>query len=271
MQRRQLVAQFLKTSPVPEASLPALDNDTKQPLHPPSAREIDVILQPWRPSSLRRTAYELVAGGRSEFIILRTDYSNDAHNDTLKQWLEEEEECDPFYEESDEEWRILNDSSMFNFTDSDWLPNLMYLLPELGGCPGYRGSYESQRRRRSLSGSDFDFIWDASDPVSEAQFRAFSFSSTQPLVVADKQGLESDRPLLVYLDGFGNIVRSSRHPAEDLGWEKMFHQQGKSRGHAWADAEVGAAYHEDGEIGKVLYPKVREAAKDGAHMDNLGT
>lgn len=242
--------------------MPQFDGDSKTPLHQPSEKAIEVILEPWRSSSLRHTAYEIVAGGRSELIVLRTDYSDDAHDDTLKEWFEDEEDSDPFYEEGDEEWRVLNDKSIFEFSDSEWLTNILFLLPELGGRPTFDGARYS-KRDRSLSGDDFDFIGDKDDPIAEAQFRSFSYTSRQPLVLADKEGLDEGMPLLVFLDGFGNIVRSVRSPADNLGWEKVFHQQGKSREHAWKNAEVGDAYKEDGEVARVLYPAVREVVTGG--------
>ena len=133
--------------------MPQFDGDSKTPLHQPSEKAIEVILEPWRSSSLRRTAYEIVAGGRAELIVLRTDYSDDAHDDTLKEWFEDEEDSDPFYEPGDEEWRVLNDKFTFEFSDSEWLTNILFLLPELGGRPTFDGASYS-KSDRNLSGED---------------------------------------------------------------------------------------------------------------------
>lgn len=210
------------------------------------------MLRPWRSTELRKVAEMIYVRLYGEFIILRTYYGESKEGKeegdaTLQRWIEMEEENDDGFEEEALWCRILNDPAVFDVGD-EW-ERVLDILPELAGR-----TYENALQR-GISQSSMARALGDDNPVNAIQWVAFRDSSELPILVADKMAFETDNFLVLFLDGHGNLVRSSRLAVEDMTEFKELHRDARIDHYEWwTEAEVGPEYKPTGTMGRALYP-----------------
>lgn len=179
---------------------------------------------------------------------MRTHYDNNGTADEkLSEWLERDKEQDMLYGFGEEWWRIPSDRALFDSGD-EW-QQIFHTLPELVD----RCSNEGHQKR-------IDPAWsaearNAEDFVDELQF--LSYVGQPPLLVADRDAFEKDVLHLMFLDGYGNVVRYSEVKAENKAWLKQALERGQLHSSDWwRNGETGELYEPDAEIGRLLYSEV---------------
>ena len=233
----------------------------------PTPREVDRILKPWRPLTLRQKAVDFwmdIASGGDEAIWLRT-YYEPGSDEIWEQFLDKEEDENPSFE-SRLDVRFLNDATCFNF-GNDW--ELVFdLLPEARGYPprGLRDQHFERARReithilQSKEPKEFDhgFIQPWESRVTAEIHLMQAYCSCNYIVIADKEAFASNKLRLIFFDCARNIVRHGRIPVEDACMVSAYQMQGRILEQYWTDdrgtyCKLGEKYLPEGEFGNFLY------------------
>lgn len=248
----------------------------------PTDDEVRVILEPWRSERWRQVALKIWIERDDEAVTLRTHY--DEQSDArFAAWRAHNDDMDPNYDESADQWWILNDPDLFNFGDEWW--RVFDVLPELvrgrrtGGPPfeceyinELRGKLQEdiERRLESSYGGDAsrrDYVAMLEAEYGEHGQELQDKAVSSYLFIADASAFETDYLRLVFLDRKGNVVRHSASEAEYL-WdfpirwwkfclyelnEWVFHHNPLTGEHQDDGAELGDDYRASGKMGRLLY------------------
>ncbi|KAJ5400957.1 hypothetical protein N7465_011446 [Penicillium sp. CMV-2018d] len=265
-QRTRLVAGFLDLNLIPMEWLDEDWESLSNPPRTPTAEEIDTILRPYRVDALRWRAAEMFYDEASP-VLLRTYYSTEEgerakHDEMLHIWVD----SGPFDGES--WWAVLDNAEHFDF-GSDWR-RIYEILPEVAGplspevedgwVPRFRGpeyfdyirpEFKAQLAEAKEKNPE-EWREGGRDTIIENLAMRFHKLSTRTyLILMDQEAFQSGSPLLLYLDGFRNIVREGRLDPE---FHDLFGIISK-----WMNSEllentvVGDKYRVSGELGKELY------------------
>jgi hypothetical protein len=123
-QRLRLIRQFTDLDEIPREWDPV--NYGIPPPGMPTAKEIEVILRPWRSDELRQKAWQILESGNTVPIFLRTHYKS-GDDEKMEEWVNASQEFD-----NQAWWACLNDATLFNF-GVDW--QRVYIMPE-AAVPG---------------------------------------------------------------------------------------------------------------------------------------
>lgn len=209
-------------------------------------------------------------------VLLRTYYSTDEgerakHDDLIYHWV------DPSPFDAEAWWAVLDDANHFNF-GSDWR-RVYEILPEVAGplsidvdddfCiprvhgPDYCDHARPDFKAQIAEAKEEDpKAWheDRDGVIEACALRLHSLTTRTYLLIADEEAFRSNSLLLLYLDGFRNIVREARLDPEI---DDIFGVVG-----LWMDGEllrtsvVGEKYRVGGELGKELYQLTEEDLAD---------
>ncbi|KAJ5666093.1 uncharacterized protein N7477_008541 [Penicillium maclennaniae] len=272
-QRQRLIYGYLDLQEVPIEWLedPACLLEGTPPRRTPTTNEIDVILRPYRNDALRRRASQIHEHHYKDFpVFLRTHYSVEEDKRT-----KEDELMDQWASSGEFEyeawWASLNDATQFDF-GSEWR-RVFEILPEIAG-PGSGGSLTERTLKRALDLEDNDLVelrvWfkealhreKQRDPyrwrenreavIEEAATSMQHVITEIYMIIADEEAFRSGRLLVVFLDGFRNIIRQARFDTDE--YDVDYIVSGFTETNEFAvDTTVGEKYRVEGELGKQLY------------------
>lgn len=257
-QRLRLIYGFLDLDEIPYEWF--MDLHATSPSRQPTAEEIEIILQPWRPDALRKKA-EWMHSGDGIPILLRTHYSSNLEDEeTLKAWIDE----DTFEEASD--WACLNDEKLFNFGD-DWR-QIFEILPEVAGPTNsrqlrciphdhlelFRNNFKKHISTVKQNCPDdwkeresrYEIILDWASSLHRVITEVY-------LLIADEEAFQTKQLRLLYLDGKRNIVREARVDPDVWQMYDIIMQHYTVPTEPYEFSTVGEKYRVDGELGKELY------------------
>lgn len=242
----------------------------------PNQFEVETILAPWRPLSLRRIAAHLWQARPEGLVILRTYYGGDEDEAAakLEEWADRETGNGGENFEDDNWWRILDDPDHFNLPDDDQWHLVLDILPELVGYPGRPRSVDAQGLADARQDVDYEReIYP--EPMDENYYhslaktnmledRVLEAAQQRWLAIANRSSFDSedenevDRFRLLILDGHGNIVKESDIWPEEIPNLVNSNMRGQFRDSRWwSDGVIGSRYKHDGDIGSALFAAVR--------------
>ena len=235
----------------------------------PTAAQISTILQPWRTPAQRDTARR----GTINAVWLRTCYSpgSDEKHEELVEFIDMELAVD-----GDD--RLLNDPESYNFGPNwqqvfDIFPEL--LEPEEGYWDYLQGQqHESMEALKafaeggvsrapsgllenlsSLQGQEQE---DYVATVLQSSVHAAYVNAW--VVLEDEEALNTGKPLLMFLDTQGRVVRSMRVSAGDAAGIGGLWLDGSWRETTeWEDGDLGEEYKKGGACEGLLLENVRSA------------
>ncbi|KAJ5696873.1 hypothetical protein N7536_007285 [Penicillium majusculum] len=223
-----------------------LDEDWESLSNPPrapTAEEIDTILRPYRVDALRWRAANMFHDETSP-VLLRTYYN-----------VEEAERAkhDELHFDFGSDWRRIYEvlpevaGPLSPEVEDEWVPRLRG--PDYFDyvCPDFKAQLAEAKEQNHEEWRE-----GGRDTIIESIAMRFHKLSTRTyLILMDQEAYQSGNPLLLYLDGFRNIVREGRLDPEI---DDLFGIISK-----WMDSEllentvVGDKYRVSGELGKELY------------------
>ncbi|KAL8913519.1 MAG: hypothetical protein Q9171_001707 [Xanthocarpia ochracea] len=261
-QRKRLIREYIKAGPERPALIASSSTEG------PTAAQISSILEPWRTLDQR----EIARAGSIATVWLRTCYSEgtDEKHDEIVENIDMQLAVDG-------EDQLLNDPDLYDF-GANW-QQVFDVLPEL--LEPQEGNWdvmkESQRQAMEalvafaeggVSRAPSDLLKNLSsyqgkeleDAVADfLQSEAHAAQVHGFMVLEDEEALNSGRPILIFLDVLGRVVRSQRvengDEANIMGsWEMCsWHEISQ-----WEDAELGEDYKIGGACEGLLLEKLKQ-------------
>ncbi|RYP70211.1 hypothetical protein DL771_005598 [Monosporascus sp. 5C6A] len=249
-QRKTLIRAFLAMENVPAEWCAVANNGNISQV--PTESEVQSILAPWRPLSLRNVAAHIWQDRPEGLIILRTYYGNDEEAAAkFEEWLDREMGNGGSESEEDSWWRILDDRQRFNFPDDQWhrvldtrsmADHLRSFHPDLID----ENYYDSLSQENVLE----DLV------LYEAQQRWLAIANRDSFESENENKVDSFR--LLMLDGHGNIVKESDIWPEEIPMLVNSPLRGQFRDSRWwVGGVIGPRYKHDGDIGSALFAAIR--------------
>ncbi|RYP62166.1 hypothetical protein DL771_009839 [Monosporascus sp. 5C6A] len=271
-QRRTLIRAFLAMENVPtEWCLKANNGNVSRV---PTESEVQFILAPWRPLSLRNVAAYIWQDRPEGLIILRTYYGNDEEAAAkFEEWLDREMGNGGSESEEDNWWRILDDRERFNFPDDQW-HRVLDVLPELVGYSGQPRLPNTEVLAKARSMADHlrsfhpnlidENYYDSLSQENVLDDLVLYEAQQRWLAIANRDSFESENEnkvdsfRLLMLDGHGNIVKESDIWPEEIPMLVNSPQRGQFQDSRWwVDGVIGPRYKHDGDIGSALFAAIR--------------
>ncbi|OJJ30809.1 hypothetical protein ASPWEDRAFT_118459 [Aspergillus wentii DTO 134E9] len=273
-QRLQLISEFLNLDEFPAQWVPV--DGEPNPETKPTAAQIETILQPWRPLSLRKKAWEILYSNKEYPLLLRTHYSPDPpqrsmDDEKIEEWAHASEMLQDRLD-----WAYLNDPTLFNF-GPDW-HRIYEIMPEAAGpmdgsgvrkqepsdlsLPQFKDALREHKHFEEWKEDKQKYIENMASSMQRDVTAAY-------MLIADEEAFETDHLRLLYVDYKLNIIRESRVEADGqwitdliMDWD-----QAGMLDEFW-ERGIGEKYRVDGELGAPLYQLTEE---DWADPENAET
>jgi hypothetical protein len=211
--------------------------------------------------------------GQIGCVWLRTDYSpeTDSPHESLLEKVD-------LFNTLDDEDRLLDDEELYDFGD-DWR-EILHVMPELVVCNDASLWQSNQRRLvkaedelvkakaylagEEVQGAPVQLIENTRRVLPVADLEGSVLGVLRSIVhracvvnyviVEDKEALETQQLLLVFLDARGRVVRWSRVGPEDVEQMGGFWLDGSwDEVNEWTNAEIGEDYQVGGVCGHLLH------------------
>ncbi|KAF4548840.1 Hypothetical protein D9617_25g061700 [Elsinoe fawcettii] len=233
----------------------------------PTPEERQIILNPWRPPHIRNIAMLCLLYQGAQSIWLRTHYAPEGEDDSAlnRKFLDMVATTseDDMSGEEDAVHCVLNDRNLFKF-GQQW-ERVFEIIPELvGSVNGLEGRLLPKRSayveelqtalaekvKNLPKGSDIGSLSDCSE-VSSLQVAAVQYY----ILVADEEALRTGTFELIWYDGRGGAIRSSRIQPSEARRFRRYTELGRAYDcfDYWPEASVDSKYRLDGEYRGVIY------------------
>lgn len=248
-QRSRLIQNYLDSEEVPREWAVATAHIE------PTSIQIDTILRPWRPDTLRRKAQAMFT--EETPIILRTHYQPE-EEEKFQNWVAE-----PLLSRRIPWWALLDDKTMFDF-GADWR-RIYDLMPEVAGPMGGQSRRPPDHREIDYFRKEFKKdlraqmkrnpnarMKDSFCIIADVALRLQRAITVTYILIADQEAFETGCLWLLYLDCYRNIVREARIDAEKVGISEITMHWDQSM-ELWEHSNIGEKYRVGGELGESLY------------------